>query len=193
MKLLIVDRKKLGIVIIMIGLMVVMLGLFTNLDEKLKSAVLLQNDIKALKQYEYKNEHFYYKLPENWTTQEQKFEGGEIIYHNNFKSEDSNIQGFTEIWNTKSDLKQFIEDSKAIALQNGKFKYFNVQPVNFNGKEGYLLNYDMLTPGNKYYVAYEYMFKGKDRFYRVSFFVNEKNYNEGMAALFKTIAETLRY
>lgn len=193
MKLLIIDRKKLGILIIMVGLMIVMLGLFTNLGEKLKSAVLLQNDIKALKQYEYKNENFSYKLPANWSTEEQKFEGGEIIYHNNFKSDDANIQGFVEIWNTKSDLKKFIEDSKATALQNGKFKYFDIQPVNFNGREGYELNYNMLTPGDKYYIAHEYFLNGKNRFYRISFFVNEKNYNEGMTALFKTIAETLTY
>lgn len=193
MKLLIIDRKKLGIVIIMIGLMIVMLAAFDNLGEKLKSAVLLQNDIKALKNYEFKNENFSYQLPSNWQTKEQKFEGGEIIYHNDFKSDDSNIQGFVEVWNTKNDLKKFIEDSKAVALQNGKFKYFNVQPITFNGREGYLINYNMLTPGNKYYIAYEYFFRGKNRFYRISFFVNEKNYNEGMSALFKTIAETFTY
>lgn len=37
-------------------------------------------------------------LPEKWVTETEKFDGSEILYHNNFSDKASGINGFVEVW-----------------------------------------------------------------------------------------------
>ncbi|MTK10824.1 MAG: hypothetical protein F8N39_01505, partial [Clostridiaceae bacterium] len=52
MKLIIINRKRLGVTVIIIGLMFVLLGLEKKFDAGLKFTALIQNNISSLQKYE---------------------------------------------------------------------------------------------------------------------------------------------
>lgn len=192
MRVIVLNRKRLGVTIIIIGLMLVLFGFEKNFDGRLKYVTLMQNNINSLKQYEALNNKFSYKLPSRWTTKEYKFGGGEIIYHNEFSSEDAIIHGMVEVWDSKEDLKVFLDKSKNISNEFSKNENYNITPININKHEGYLLTYSQLS-GGKRYQAYEYFLRNSNKFIRFSFFVREDNFKENMPTIFKTIVETFSY
>jgi hypothetical protein len=193
MKLIIINRKRLGVTIIIIGLMVVLFSLEKNFDARLKFTALIQNNINSLVGYEALDKKFTYKLPAEWITKEEKFPGNEIIYHNDFNTKDFKIHGFVEVWNLNKDLKTFLEESKKISSEQNFYKAYEIKPININDKDGYLVNYTIITSSNKYYKGYEYFIRNKDKFFRFSFFVREDNFKENMPTIFKTIVQTFIY
>lgn len=193
MKVIMINRKRLGVTIIIIGLMIILFGLEKNFDSKLKYTTLMQNNINSLKQYEALDKKFTYKLPAEWKAKEQKFSGNEIVYHNDFNTKDFKIYGFVEVWNLNKDLKTFLEDSKKISSEQNLYKSYEIKPIVINNRDGYLVNYNIINSSNKSYKGYEYFIRNKDKFFRFSFFVSEDNFKENMPTIFKTIVETLNY
>ncbi|AWI07580.1 PsbP-related protein [Clostridium drakei] len=193
MKVIIINRKRLGVTIIIIGLMLVLFSLERNFDARLKFTALIQNNINSLVQYEVLDKKFTYKLPAEWTAKEQKFPGNEIIYHNDFNTKDSKIHGFVEVWNLNMDLKAFLKESKKISSEQNLYKSYEIKPVKINNRDGYLLEYTIITSNNKAYRGYEYFIKDKNKFIRFSFFVSEDNFRENMPTIFKTIVQTFDY
>ncbi|WPC42010.1 hypothetical protein [Clostridium sp. JS66] len=193
MKVIIINRKRLGVTIIIIGLMLVLFSLEKNFDARLKFTALIQNNINSLVQYEALDKKFTYKLPAEWSTKEQKFPGNEIIYHNDFNTKDLKIHGFVEVWNLNTDLKAFLEESKKISSEQNLYKSYEIKPIKINNKDGYLVEYTIITSNNKDYKGYEYFIKNKDKFMRFSFFVSEDNFKESMPTIFKTIVQTFNY
>lgn len=193
MKVIIINRKRLGVTIIIIGLMLILFGLEKNFDSRLKFTTLMQNNINSLTKYEALDKSFDYKLPSEWTAKEQKFSGNEIIYHNDFNTKDFKIYGFVEVWNLNKDLKTFLEDSKKISSEQNLYKSYEMKPITINKKDGYLVNYTMITSSNKDYKGYEYFVRNKDKFFRFSFFVKENDFKENMPTIFKTIVQTFNY
>jgi hypothetical protein len=53
-----------------------------------------------------------FNLPPGWMYNEEKFQGGEILYHADFTSVDKEIRGFAEVWNINTPLLNFLEQSK---------------------------------------------------------------------------------
>lgn len=193
MKLIIINRKRLGVTIIIIGLMVVLFSLEKNFDERLKFTALIQSNINSLIKYEALGQKFTYKLPAEWGTKEQKFQGDEIIYHNDFNTKDFKIHGFVEVWNLNKDLKTFLEESKKISSEQNLYKSYEIKPIIINNKDGYLVNYTIINSSDKDYKGYEYFIRNKDKFFRFSFFVREDNFKENMPTIFKTIVQTFTY
>ena len=193
MKVIVLNRKRLGVTLVIIGLMVIMLALEKQFDSKLKYMALMNSNMNVLKEYKALGDKFTYKLPEKWTTSMKSFPGEEIIYHNDYVSEDMKIHGFVEVWNLKEDLKSFLDKSKAVSLKENKVSSYKISHTNINKREAYVVNYIIKTPPDKTYVAYEYFIKLKDRFIRFSFFVDEKNFKETMPTIFKALVETFTY
>lgn len=193
MKVIIINRKRLGVTIIIIGLMLILFSLEKNFDARLKFTALIQNNINSLIQYEALDKKFSYKLPAEWSAKEQKFPGNEIIYHNDFNTKDLKIHGFVEVWNLNTDLKAFLEESKKISSEQNLYKSYEIKPININNKNGYLVEYTIITSNNKAYKGYEYFIKSGDKFMRFSFFVSEDNFKESMPTIFKTIVQTFNY
>ncbi|WP_185651191.1 hypothetical protein [Clostridium sp. DJ247] len=193
MKLIIVNRKRLGVTVIIIGLMLVLLGLEKNFDTKLKFVALMQNNINSLKKYQVLGGKVTYKLPTDWVTEEKKFSGDEIIYHNDFTSKDSRIYGFVEIWNLNKDLKIFLDESKKISSEQNMYVEYNINQILINNMDGYLVNYTIINSANVTYKGYEYFLRNKGKFVRFSFFVKEDNFKENMPTIFKTIVQTIQY
>ncbi len=193
MKLIIINRKRLGVTIIIIGLMLVLFSLEKNFDARLKFTALIQNNINSLIEYGALNQKFTYKLPAEWSAKEKKFSGNEIIYHNDFNTKDFKIHGFVEVWNLNKDLKTFLEESKKISSEQNLYKAYEIKPITINDKDGYLINYTIITSANQNYKGYEYFIRNKDKFFRFSFFVREDNFKENMPTIFKTIVQTFAY
>lgn len=150
----------------------------------------MQNGIDSLKQYDVLKGSFKYKLPENWSTSQKNFGGGEILYHNDFNSSDEKIHGFVEVWKLRESLKSFLDSSKSSAFKPESYKNYSLVPKKINNHSGYLLTYDMNTSSGKYYKSYEYFVDNKDNFFRISFYVMEDNFKENMPAIFEAIAST---
>lgn len=193
MKLIIINKKRLGVTIIIIGLMLVLLGFEKHFDARLKFAALMQNNINSLVQYEALDNKLSYKLPSEWSTKEQKFSGQEILYHNDFKTKDSKIHGFIEVWNLKQDLKNFLKESKKVSSEQNLYKQYSMSPININNRDGYLVNYTMITSSDVAYKGYEYFVNDDGKFFRFAFFVREDNFKENMPTIFRAIVQTLNY
>lgn len=193
MKVIVLNRKRIGVTIIIVGLMLVLVGAEIQLSQRLKMTALMQNGLESLREYTIKNSKLTYKLPENWEISEEDFGGGEILYHSNFISQDSNIYGFVELWNLKQkDLKAFIESSKASAYKPERIRDYKYKPVKVNSEEGYLLTYNAITPSGKDIKAYEYFIDNKDTFFRMAFYINKDNFKENMPTIFEAIVNTYK-
>lgn len=129
-----------------------------------------------------------FELPDTWTTSQAAFEGGEIIYHLNFISNDKKIHGFVQAWKLDKPLKQFLEESKEAAVGAVDFKYFKIKEMMTDKKQGYILEYSRANEKGEYIKAYEAFIEGygKDVF-RISFFIPEKEWKDYYKILFDRI------
>ena len=192
MKILIINKKRFGVTMIIIGLMLILFGLEKNFDNRLKIAALIHNNVSSFKEYNILNGKISYKLPSNWEINEQTINGEDIVYSNAFVDKKSNITGFIQLWNYEGDLKAFIKHSKEVSdKQQVDYTKYNVVPVDVNNMKGYLAQYSILKE-NKEYVAYEYFVKLEEGFIRVSF-VPEKYYQESIETVFNTILKNIVY
>ncbi|NFN98994.1 hypothetical protein FDC24_16940 [Clostridium botulinum] len=193
MKVLIINKKRFGVTMIIIGLMLILFGLEKTFDNRLKIAALIHNNVSSFKEYNILNGKISYKLPSNWEINEEIINGEDIIYSNSFIDKKNNMKGFIQLWNYKGDLKAFIKHSKEVSdKQQVDYTKYNVVPVDLNNMKGYLAQYSILKE-NKEYVAYEYFFKVEEGFIRVSFFVPEKYYQESIETVFNTILKNIVY
>ncbi|MBL4936062.1 hypothetical protein JK636_09835 [Clostridium sp. YIM B02515] len=190
MRLIILNRKRLGVTVIIIGLMLVLFGLEKKFDGRLRYVALMQNNIYSLTKYDVPELNFSYKLPKEWTTQKQSFGGDEIVYHNDFSSEDASIHGFVQVWNIKEDLKSFLDKSNELNKQYAQYTDYNITPIVVKNHDGYLVTYTMKTSETAKYKGYEYFIKDKGKFFRFTFYVRDVNFKENMPTIFKTIVET---
>ena len=191
MKLLIFNKKTTGIYIIIIGLMLVMLGAVNKFDERIKSTSLIYNNIKALKVYSIENIKYTYKLPKNWSTEEEKVSGEEIIYHNSFISNDGGLHGYVQVWKLRRDLENFIEDIKINSEVENRIYDYKVTNYNDSNIKGFKVVYKINTK-NDNYVAYEYFIKLKENFIRFSFYTKEKEFKESMENNYETLVKYLK-
>ncbi|MBU3159533.1 hypothetical protein KPL37_07155 [Clostridium frigoris] len=192
MKIIFVNRKKIGIIVIVFGLMITLLGISKQFDQKLKTTILVENNINLLDDYVAINGKINYKLPKGWTTNEKKFSGDEILYHNDFKSSDALIHGFVEVWKGRNDLKAFLDNSKSISEGQNKIKNYKINEIAINGKKTYVVQYLINVSDNNWYKSYEYFIDDKEEFYRFSFFTRNVDFKETYGAIFESIVETLK-
>lgn len=192
MKVININRKKVGIIVIIFGLMITLLGISKQFDGKLRTTILVENNIKLLNNYEVLNGKASYKLPVGWTTREKSFTGDEIIYHNDFQSSDAVIHGFVEVWKSKQELKVFLNSSKQISEEQNPIKNYKIDNIIINGRKTYLVQYLINVTDNNWYKAYEYFIDDGKEFYRFSFFTRSINFKEAYGAIFESIVETLK-
>jgi len=192
MKVIFINRKRVGIVVIIFGLMITLLGISKQFDDNLKTTILVENNINLLNNYVVLNGKASYKLPDGWTTKEKKISGDEIMYHNDFQSADAIIHGFAEVWKGRGDLKSFLDKSKNISQEQNEIKDYKIEKSTINGGKSYLVQYSINATGDNWYKAYEYFIDNGEKFYRFSFFTRNVNFKETYVAIFESIVETLK-
>ncbi|KHD37285.1 hypothetical protein NL50_08150 [Clostridium acetobutylicum] len=193
MKFILVDGKKLGAIIIVVGLMLVLFGIGNNFNDKIRSTAYIQSNLGQLKEYKIKDLNLNYMLPEKWVTETEKFDGSEILYHNNFSDKASGINGFVEVWKIQKDLKTFLNNSKEASMQQNVVENYNIVTLNTNIGNGYFVKYIIKDKDEKSYVANEYFIKTGKNFVRFAFYVDQDKYKNSMQPIFKAIVETLKY
>lgn len=193
MKLWVLHGKKVFTVVVIFLLMAVMAFSEIKLHDKLKLSTFTQSNIKELKKYSDTSTGIKYLLPKNWITERRSFTGGEILYHNEFKSQDSLINGYVQVWHSKKNLEEFLNQSKSISEKQNKILQYNRKPIETDAGKGYLVTYYIEVETNVFYRAEEYFIPVDNKFVRLSFFVDKKNYSESMSRIFKTIVDTVKF
>jgi len=192
LKVIFINRKKVGIIVIVLGLMITLLGISKQFDDKFKTTILVENNINLLDNYAALNGRMSYKLPVGWTTKEKILSGDEIIYHNDFQSSDAIIHGFVEVWKNKQELKAFLDSSKNISQKQNSVKNYRIDNIIVSGKKAYVVQYLINVDNVNWYKAYEYFIDDGKEFYRFSFFIRNVNFKETYGAVFESIVETLK-
>lgn len=191
MKIIILDKGKVGIITIVIGLMILIAGMGYYFDENIRSASFLQNNINSLKLYSCMNGKITYKLPAEWQTDEENNSKSGIIYNAFFASESGGINGFIQVWKSEQDLKTFSDQSKKILGEQNTFKNYKMRKEYINGTECYIADYVLVAKNTNEYKTSEYIIKHKNDFVTFTFYVENSAYKESMSTNFHTIVSTL--
>ncbi|MBU5486205.1 hypothetical protein KQI86_17950 [Clostridium sp. MSJ-11] len=193
MRVILINKRRLGVSIIIIGLMLTMFGTQKFFRDRINYTSLMQNNINSLKEYVITKGEATYSLPSEWNTSERSFGGEEIIYHNDFQSKDLKIHGFVEMWNLREDITDFLKKSEEISKAENKILDYKLEKIKINNEEWYLVEYTVKNNYGSKYRSNEYFKKNKDKLIRFSFFVLEENFKENMPTLFKTIIQTFKH
>lgn len=190
MKVIEINSKRVGVTIILVGLMLILLGLARNFDNIVKETMLIK-DSSGMTKYNVVDKNLTYKLPKGWSTKEEKFQGDEVLYHNNFISTDKEINGFVELWNLKEDLYSFLQKSEKISKEGNIIDSYTISKVNYGNYDGYRIKYVITSKNNVKYNCIEYFLKGNSGIIRFSFFIRHKDYKENMILTFEKIVNTI--
>lgn len=194
MKVFLLNKK-----VILALMIIALLTLAAELQSRLAPAVATfeaNNEIKKIEKLLYKSYsamqgNFKFQLPDTWITRSSTFSGGEILYHLYFISPDNKLNGFVQVWSLQKPLKQFIEESKKAAVGPVDFKYFKTREIMSGRKRGYLIDYVRANDSGQYYRGYEAFIEGgQNHVYRVSFFVDEKNWKQYYIIMFNRIIQS---
>lgn len=191
MKLIIFDRKKIGIFIVIIGLMMALVGIERQFDEKLQTTSLLQNNIKSLKEYKILNNKIKYKLPEEWHTEEDQSLEGELLYNNVFFSRSAGIHGFIKVWNGGENLINFIEENRINSETENKINNYEMFYKNYNERKAYKIRYKLIENNKSEYNVYEYYINCNNYIVEFAFFIREHDFKENMPTNFDIIVKSL--
>lgn len=190
MKIILINKRKLQVVFVAIISMIILFAIGQIFEGHIKSVSFIQNNISSLQGYEALDGKLTYKLPSEWSVKSKTFPGGEIIYHNDFQSDDFVITGFVQVWNIKNDLKDFLIKSKEVSEKQNIIKNYRISNIKINKRDGYLVKYNMVS-NDIDYTAYEYFINNNNQFIRFTFFVKSENFKESFAAVFDSIVKTV--
>lgn len=180
------STKKITLVIYCMMLCVIIISVFYRSAGVSTNS---QTEDEKFKEYTGFSGKFTYKLPLSWKTSEQKFAGNEILYHNDFASDDKKIRGFVQIWNINIPLSKFISDGNNSLSGTVSFKYYTIEQIKINGLSGYLLKYSKEVENKKYTKAFEVFVMDKgDTFYRFAFYMDENDWKDEYHMYFLNIA-----
>lgn len=187
-----INGKKLSLMLVLIGLIFILIGFEKNLSGRLDFASLIYDNISELKQYSI-TKKYVYKLPQNWKTQEYSFESKEILYHNQFVSNDDTIHGIVQEWSLKTDLKKFLVDSQNSPFRKNIIKDYKIKEIKINQNKAYELTYSLIDESSNMYKSIEYFIPEDNGFIRFAFFINNDNFTENQLNIFNTIVKTLKH
>ncbi|KOF57175.1 MULTISPECIES: PsbP-related protein [Clostridium] len=193
MKFVIINGRKLGGIVIVVGLMLVLFGVGSNLSSRIRSTAYIQSNMGQLKKYSVNSLNINYMLPAKWKTNIEKFGGNEILYHNDFRASDNSVWGFVEVWNKSQDLKTFLNTSKEVSEKQNNIEQYTINEISVKNEKGYIIEYTLINKENKRFKAIEYFIEHDNKFIRFSFYTNSKGYTTNMKSVFKAIVETLNY
>lgn len=193
MKIIIINKKRAGVTIIIAGLVLILLALAQKFDWNLKYTAIMSTEMPSFTKYEGLSGKLTYLLPEDFNTKLQSFGGGEIIYHNDFYSGNNKISGFIQVWNINEDLKKFLQKSSIISEKQNIVKNYSLKPITDISKNGYEVRYDMMSSTGEYYKVFDYYIKTQNGFVRISFSISDKNYNEGIMPVLLKIVRSINF
>lgn len=184
--------KKVGLALILVGLMMVIIGFGRYFEESLKVATLTQNNIISFKEYEIMGGEIKYKLPMNWICAEKVSKNSEDIYSSEFVSEDTNIYGSIEVVNGCNGVNEVMEQCLADIEDMGIIKY-DRDSVKINKMIVETLEYDIRFTNNTIKHAYEYYIPYEENMIKVTFVISDEKTRENTNIVFENIIKTFSF
>ncbi|WP_346931055.1 hypothetical protein [Clostridium sp.] len=192
MKLVDDNMRKLGLAIILAGLMIVILGFGKYFEESLRTATLTQNSMVEFKQYDILDGKIKYKLPSSWLTTIKENKDGKNVYLNEFVSEDANTYGSVEIINSVEGVEAIID--KCIADVEGMgIKDYKKEKVKIDNRELDYIQYDLKSSKDNIKRTYEYYVPYDDYVAKIIFIISDKKTRENTQVVFENIVETFSF
>lgn len=141
-------------------------------------------------EFKSQEEGFEFSYPSIFKLNQQSFPGSEILYHIDFQNkEDRKFYGFVQVWNMPQTLEQFLEASKEAATT--EFINFTSKKVKVKGLNGYFWEYTVDSADEKYKALEVFLAKGS-RFYRISYYMPEKDYGKNDYDMFWRMVESFK-
>lgn len=192
MKLVDDNMRKLGLAIILAGLMIVILGFGKYFEESLRTATLTQNSMVEFKQYDILDGKIKYKLPSSWLTTIRENKDGKNVYLNEFVSEDANTYGSIELINSVEGVEAIID--KCIADVEGMgIKDYKKEKVKIDNRELDYIQYDLKSSKDNIKRTYEYYVPYDDYVAKITFIISDKKTRENTRVVFENIVETFSF
>lgn len=185
------NMKKLGLAIILVGLMLVIIGFGRYFEERLRIATLTQNSMLEFKEYNIKEYGISYKLPAEWYSTEllNEAENDDKVYINEFISPDTSIYGYIEIVKSKEQFKEVIGQVEKEIKDIGN-KEISSEDIEINEVMGSLVQYEFKFSEKNIKKAYEYYLPYKDYVIKASFTISDKKAKENTRVVFDNIVKT---
>lgn len=184
--------KKIGLALILVGLMIVIIGFGKYFEESLKVATLTQNNMVNFKEYEILEGEIKYKLPMNWICAEKVSRSSSEIYKNEFISEDTNIYGSIEVVSGANGVEEVMEQCLAEIKDMGINKY-DRDTLKINNKNVETVEYDINFTNNSIKHAYEYYVPYENNMVKVTFIISDEKSKENTNVVFENIVKTFSF
>ncbi|SHE41697.1 PsbP-related protein [Clostridium fallax] len=184
------NRKQLGMTILLIGLIVVLYGAQIGLNNKLKFASLTAYNIKEFKEFNIEKTNYCYSLPDNWFIEEKKYPGNYILDHKDLKSDELGINGYIQILSSDKTIKEIVLKDKE-KIENKIEDYEKVQ-LEIKGRESIKVTYkEKLKAGKTIFFIVYYLKLDENKIAKVSFNVEENKYKEDFNDIFEAIVDSI--
>lgn len=185
------NMKKLGLAIILVGLMLVIIGFGRYFEERLRIATLTQNSMLEFKEYNINDYGVSYKLPVEWYSTESlnEEENNNKIYINEFIAPDTTIYGYVEVIRSKEEFKEVIGNIEKEIKDMGNKEVIS-ENIEINDVMGSLVQYEFKFSEKNVKKAYEYYLPYKDYVIKASFTISDKKVKENTRVVFDNIVKT---
>lgn len=182
------------VIVLMLLLITIFYDRISNTALVFKANIELEKmDRQGYKDYDVLDGSFKFSIPASWDAWEQKFPGGEIIYHLNYISPNKKIYGFIQVWKMDKPLAEFLEESKKSSVGAVDFKSYSAKEIIVNRNKGILLQYERAKDTEGYIKAYEaFLEDGKGNIYRASFFTDEKDWRKYYPLMYNRIIQSFK-
>ena len=192
MKLVDDNMRKLGLAIILAGLMIVILGFGRYFEESLKIATLTQNSIVEFKQYDILDGKIKYKLPSGWLATIKEDKNDKNVYLNEFVSEDASTYGAVEILNSTEGVEviidKCIEDIKGMGIKD-----YKKEKVKIDNKEVDCIQYNLKSSEENIKKTYEYYVPYDNYVAKITFIISDKKTRDNTQVVFENIVKTFSF
>lgn len=184
--------KKIGLALILVGLMMVIISFGKYFEESLKVATLTQNNMVSFEQYEILEGEIKYELPTNWISAEKVSMDSSEIYNNEFVSEDASIYGSIEVVNGFNGVAEVMEQCIAEIKDMGVQKY-DRDTVNINQMSVGTVEYDIRFTNNNIKHVYEYYIPYEKNMIKATFIISDEKARENTNVVFENIVRTFSF
>ncbi len=148
------------------------------------------NNYKNFVEFKSVEEGFVFSYPSLFKLNQQSFPGSEILYHIDFQNtDDKKFYGFVQVWHMPQSLESFLESSKEAAMN--EFIDFVSKKIRVNGLDGYFWEYTTESTNEKYKNLEVFLAKGS-KFYRISYYIPEKNYDKNDYNMFWKMVDSFK-
>lgn len=185
-----INKKRLGITIIIIGLIMILLGFESLLHKNIRNAVFVENDMGKLQEQTILDGDVAYFMPNNWKVEEKESEKNHILYHSDFSWNDDQIKGYIEVWQNNIALDTFMTSTKNTALRSKEYKNYDSRKTKISSMDAYEVSYIQSNNGESY-DTYEYYMNGKDYVVKLIFLTPENTTNKSYTSVFKALSEKI--